>query len=200
MVVCVECLPADKPWDVVSVTRRSSGVEPRACVRVYARVLVPPNLYIRTYTWRSALRYWVGVHDFPSPRYFCEEKLTNLLRRPAETDQRARGVELDRPLATHALTSGAARRCSHRRTARIATRGVAARAHRRDARSATNGAAYARAAPAHDRADAGQLERDADCAVGLLPHGVQHAAHLGVLEPAGQANPLLANRAELAPR
>jgi len=42
----VECLPADKPWNVVSVTRRSSGVAPRACVRVYARVLVPPNLYI----------------------------------------------------------------------------------------------------------------------------------------------------------
>ena len=38
MVVCVECLPADKPWDVVSVTCRSSGVAPRACVRVYARV------------------------------------------------------------------------------------------------------------------------------------------------------------------
>jgi len=49
MVVCVECLPADKPWDVVSVTRRSSGVAPRACVRVNARVLVPPNLYIHTY-------------------------------------------------------------------------------------------------------------------------------------------------------
>jgi len=49
MVVCVECLPADKPWDVVSVTRRSSGVAPRACVRVYARVLVPPNLYIHTH-------------------------------------------------------------------------------------------------------------------------------------------------------
>jgi len=46
MVVCVECLPADKPWDVVSVKRQSSGVAPRACVRVYARVLVPPNLYI----------------------------------------------------------------------------------------------------------------------------------------------------------
>jgi len=53
MVVCVECMPADKPWDVVSVTRRSSGVAPRACVRVYARALVPPNLYIHTYTfWR----------------------------------------------------------------------------------------------------------------------------------------------------
>jgi len=42
-------LPADKPWDVVSVTRRSSGVAPRACVRVYARVLVPLNLYIHIY-------------------------------------------------------------------------------------------------------------------------------------------------------
>ena len=49
MVVCVECLPANKPWDVKSVTRRSSGVAPRACVRVHARVLVPPNLYIHTY-------------------------------------------------------------------------------------------------------------------------------------------------------
>ena len=44
---CVECLPADKPWDVGSATRRSSGVAPRACVRVYARVLVPPNIYIQ---------------------------------------------------------------------------------------------------------------------------------------------------------
>ena len=39
---------------MVFVTRRSSGVAPRACVRVYARVLVPPNLYIyihaHTYT------------------------------------------------------------------------------------------------------------------------------------------------------
>jgi len=54
MVVCVECLPADKPWDMVSVTRRSSGVAPRVCVRVYARVLVPPNLYIHTYSSRVA--------------------------------------------------------------------------------------------------------------------------------------------------
>jgi len=30
------------------VTRRSSGMAPRACVRVYARVLVPPNLYVHT--------------------------------------------------------------------------------------------------------------------------------------------------------
>jgi len=41
-------------WDVVSVTRRSSGVAPRACVRVYARVLVPPNLYIHTYKLRRS--------------------------------------------------------------------------------------------------------------------------------------------------
>jgi len=64
MVVCVECLPADKPWDVVSVTRRSSGVGPRACVRVYARVLVPPNLYIHTYIQTGAHlgNHFIGVH------------------------------------------------------------------------------------------------------------------------------------------
>jgi len=54
MVVCVVCeMPACGQavgcGDVVSVTRRSSGVAPRACVRVYARVLVPPNLYIHTH-------------------------------------------------------------------------------------------------------------------------------------------------------
>ena len=48
-------VPADKPWNVVSVTRRSSGVAPRACVRVHARVLVPPNLYIHTY---SIIQLW----------------------------------------------------------------------------------------------------------------------------------------------
>ena len=53
MLVCVECLPADKPWDVVSATRQSSGVAPRAYVRVYARVLVPPNLYIHAYIDKS---------------------------------------------------------------------------------------------------------------------------------------------------
>jgi len=61
MVVCVECLPADKPWDVVSVTRRSSGVAPRACVRVYARVLVPTNLYIHTYAGFAAFCGGAGV-------------------------------------------------------------------------------------------------------------------------------------------
>ena len=53
----MECLPADKPWDVVSATRRSSGVAPRACERVYARVLVPPNLYIYTYIHTRLIRY-----------------------------------------------------------------------------------------------------------------------------------------------
>ena len=45
ILVCVECLPADKPWDVVFATRRSSGVSPRACVRVFwcRRIL---NTYI----------------------------------------------------------------------------------------------------------------------------------------------------------
>jgi len=61
MVVCVECLPADKPWDVVSVTRRSSGVAPRACVRVYARVLVPPNLYIHTYIYIHRHTYTILI-------------------------------------------------------------------------------------------------------------------------------------------
>jgi len=49
MVVSVERLPADKPWDVVSATLRSSSVAPWACVRVYARVLVLPDLYTHTY-------------------------------------------------------------------------------------------------------------------------------------------------------
>ena len=57
MVVCVERLPADKPWNVVSATRRSSGVAPRACVRMYARVLVPPNLYIHAYICISMFTY-----------------------------------------------------------------------------------------------------------------------------------------------
>jgi len=67
----VECLPADKPWDVVSATRRSSGVAPRACVRVYARVLVPPNLYIPIESTEGISEIWFcdpfppwGVHIF----------------------------------------------------------------------------------------------------------------------------------------
>jgi len=51
MALCEECLHADMPWDLVSATHRSSGGAPRACVRVYARVLVPPNLYIHAYTY-----------------------------------------------------------------------------------------------------------------------------------------------------
>jgi len=46
MVVWVECLPADKPWDVALAKRRSSGVAARSCARVYARVLVPTILDI----------------------------------------------------------------------------------------------------------------------------------------------------------
>ena len=57
----MECPPADKPWDVVSVTRRSSGVAPRACVRVYARVLVPPNLYIHTHTVKLLVYYIIKL-------------------------------------------------------------------------------------------------------------------------------------------
>ena len=74
MVVCVECLSADKPWDVVSVTRRSSGVAPQACVRVRvcARVPVPPNLYIHTYIYpplRIMIQVMVGApaRTAPSP-------------------------------------------------------------------------------------------------------------------------------------
>jgi len=87
-----ECLPADKPWDVVSATRRSSGVAPRACVRVYARVcwcrrifihtihayiqnhsyytvaymrvLVPPNLYIHTYIRRVLVPPILYIHTY----------------------------------------------------------------------------------------------------------------------------------------
>jgi len=38
-----------KPWDVTSATCRSFDVAPRVCARVYARVRVPPNIYIHTY-------------------------------------------------------------------------------------------------------------------------------------------------------
>jgi len=36
-------------------TPEACGVAPRACARVYARVLVPPNIYIHTY-----IRHTVG--------------------------------------------------------------------------------------------------------------------------------------------
>jgi len=57
----VECLPADKPWDVVSVicdTPESWALAWRrgpVCVRVYARVLVPQNLYIHIHTYTNTL-------------------------------------------------------------------------------------------------------------------------------------------------
>jgi len=39
----------------INMAVTNSGVAPRACVRVYARVLVPPNLYINTYTHGRAV-------------------------------------------------------------------------------------------------------------------------------------------------
>jgi len=51
---------------VVSVTRRSSGVAPRACVRVYARVLVPPNLYLYIHTYIYIYTVYVMWFDCPS--------------------------------------------------------------------------------------------------------------------------------------
>jgi len=46
MVVCVACLPADNLWDVVSATRRSSGVAPRACVCACAGAAKSLHTYI----------------------------------------------------------------------------------------------------------------------------------------------------------
>ena len=62
----------DKPWDVVSVTRRSSGVAPRACVRVYARVLVPTNLYIHTYNITLLTKNTAATATTVSPLCACE--------------------------------------------------------------------------------------------------------------------------------
>jgi len=53
-------------WFQKSVTRRSSGVAPRACVRVYARVLVPPNLYIHIHIRTSRCATTTTVHSSPS--------------------------------------------------------------------------------------------------------------------------------------
>jgi len=75
-VVCVEYLPADKPWDVVSATRRSSGVASQACVRVYARVLVLPNIYIHTYTYCTLHS---GAHSAITYPRHCLRKLSSLL-------------------------------------------------------------------------------------------------------------------------
>jgi len=54
---CVVCLPADKPWGVVSAIRRSSGVAPWACVRGYARVC----WCRRIFTYIHAYRVFVSV-------------------------------------------------------------------------------------------------------------------------------------------
>jgi len=69
MVVCVECLPADKPWDVVSATCRSSGVAPRACVRVYVRVTTRVvSMYMHAYIRLSLLE--LGISAPPSLSHF----------------------------------------------------------------------------------------------------------------------------------
>jgi len=44
---------------------RSFSVAPRACVRVYARVLVPPNLYLHTYTHTPESRTRLAVRGVP---------------------------------------------------------------------------------------------------------------------------------------
>ena len=80
MVVCVECLPADKPWDVVSATRRSSGVAPRACVRVHARVLVPPNLYIHTYIFHFEALVARINRPFAAPPIYIVHTIAMLLQ------------------------------------------------------------------------------------------------------------------------
>jgi len=59
MVVCVECLPANKPWDVVSVTRRSSGVVPRACARVRACAGIAESLHTYIHKIRIAVIVYI---------------------------------------------------------------------------------------------------------------------------------------------
>jgi len=89
MVVCVECLPADKPWDVVPAKRQSSGVAPRACVRVYARVLVPPNLYLDT--------------QIPARMIERGEKKDGGCRLVLDTDQRPHTKHTASPLSAEAV-------------------------------------------------------------------------------------------------
>jgi len=65
-----------KPWDVVPATRRSSGVAPRACVRVYARVLMPPNstftfTYIHTRTAAQAILSFTPAVLWTADRRVC---------------------------------------------------------------------------------------------------------------------------------
>jgi len=53
----------------VLLSRWSSGVAPRACVRVYARVLVPLNLYIHTY---------IQPFFYPGPTTRCHTRLSSM--------------------------------------------------------------------------------------------------------------------------
>ena len=69
MVVCVECMPADKPWNVMSATRRSSGVAPRACVRVcWCRRIFTYINTLRRYLALLAPRRYLALSP---PLYFC---------------------------------------------------------------------------------------------------------------------------------
>ena len=71
---------------------------PRACVRVYARVLVPPNLYIHTYIhcWMRAARRRVITTREParpicSPRSLLDDSMCGFLALDAPpTTQRQR--------------------------------------------------------------------------------------------------------------
>jgi len=54
MVGCVERLPADKPWDVVSATRDTPGLWRGAaglCARVHACAGAAEYLYIHIHTY-----------------------------------------------------------------------------------------------------------------------------------------------------
>jgi len=91
MGVCVECLPADKPWYAMSATCRSSGVAPRACVRVYGRVLAPPNLYMHTYI--RAEVFMVVIYYTRLSRHMTETY--------AQTDKHKHSTHLDAETRTH---------------------------------------------------------------------------------------------------
>jgi len=66
--ICIQLYPAS--CIVPLYLAASTGVAPRACVRVYARVLVPPNLYIHTYIQRDITKHYhyitYNIHTWQS--------------------------------------------------------------------------------------------------------------------------------------
>ena len=63
---------------------------PRACVRVYARVLVPPNLYIHTYI-PLPLRSYDPYHPYtPAPGRLLS--VATVPRTPSGAVCRSRGI------------------------------------------------------------------------------------------------------------